>query len=32
MAAGLLRPLTPEQVRDLIAHLMSDGQVPLPAK
>ena len=30
MPDGLLQPLTPDQVRDLIAYLMSDGQVDLP--
>lgn len=31
MPDGLLRGLTPEQIRDLIGYLMSDQQVPLPA-
>jgi putative heme-binding domain-containing protein len=30
MPDGLLQPLTPEQVRDLVAYLMSEAQVELP--
>ena len=30
MPDGLLQNLTPEQVRDLFAYLMSVHQVPLP--
>lgn len=30
MADGLLQPLSPEQVRDLFAYLMTRAQVPLP--
>ena len=30
MPDALLQPLTPEQVNDLIAYLMSDAQVELP--
>jgi putative membrane-bound dehydrogenase-like protein len=32
MPEGLLQTLTPRQVRDLIAYLMSDAQVDLPAE
>jgi putative heme-binding domain-containing protein len=31
MPDGLLQPLKPEQIRDLVAYLMSPGQVELPA-
>jgi putative membrane-bound dehydrogenase-like protein len=31
MPDGLLQPLKPEQVRDLVAYLMSPGQVELPS-
>ena len=30
MPAGLLDPLPPEAVRDLIGYLMQPAQVPLP--
>ncbi len=32
MPAGLLTPLTNDQVRDLLAYLMSPGQVPMPGE
>ncbi|MGE9268555.1 MAG: PVC-type heme-binding CxxCH protein [Verrucomicrobiales bacterium] len=32
MPEGLLDPLTEQEIRDLIAYLMSRSQVPLPAK
>ena len=31
MPDGILQPLSPEQVRNLVAYLMSPGQVELPA-
>jgi len=31
MPDGLLTPLSPAEVRDLIAYVSGDGQVPLPA-
>jgi putative heme-binding domain-containing protein len=31
MPEGLLQTLTPQQIRDLVAYLMSDAQVDLPA-
>ena len=31
MPEGILQPLKPEQVRDLVAYLMSPSQVDLPA-
>lgn len=30
MPEGLLAPLTPDQIRDLVAYLMEPGQTPLP--
>jgi putative heme-binding domain-containing protein len=30
MPDGLLQTLTPDQVRDLFAYMMHQGQVPLP--
>jgi putative heme-binding domain-containing protein len=32
MPVGLLTPLTPEQVRDLFAYLMSPAQAPMPGE
>ena len=31
MPDGILQPLSPEQIRNLVAYLMSPGQVELPA-
>jgi len=31
MPEGILQPLKPDQIRDLVAYLMSPGQVELPA-